>query len=223
MAAYPGCTLGSNINFSPTNYLAGGKSDPAVLVAMTSLPGSGCQAAMTQNQVKMCPSTKYELTFAMGYVNKVGNDMVTSNADCTVRWLTGPPDSWNNNGGFQSSPDYKIGLNNGGYKTFGPWSLHVSEGETGVTKVKKSFYVNLTAVINCGNAQNGAGRFIIRDVQLNPVGSAKARSVEVRGVVGGNATAGDILEELKPYYPDVQPGDELTTSFVARTARLRLR
>jgi hypothetical protein len=29
----------------------------------------------------------------MGYVNQVGDSAIVSNADCTVRWLTGTPDS----------------------------------------------------------------------------------------------------------------------------------
>ncbi|KAI1761658.1 hypothetical protein GGR53DRAFT_504790 [Hypoxylon sp. FL1150] len=222
MAAYPGCTLGSNIDFSATNYLANGNSDPAVLVEMTSLPGDGCSAAMVQAQVKMCPNIAYEFSFAMGYVNQVGNSAVTSNADCTVRWLTGTPASWNSNDGYQSSDSYPIGISNANYKTFGPWSLHATEGDLGVTKVKKSLYVNLTAVIHCGGATGGAGRFVIRDIQMNPVGSLKARSPATLGEAfvvqprdDTNATSYNVTEELEPYYPDQKKGVVLLTSFVS--------
>ncbi|KAI1774641.1 hypothetical protein F4818DRAFT_442134 [Hypoxylon cercidicola] len=225
MAAYPGCALGSNIEFSATNYLANGNRDPAVLVEMTSLPGDGCSAAMVQKQVKMCPGVGYELTFAMGYVNKVGDSAVVSNADCTVRWLTGTPASWNGDDGYQSSDSYHIGISNANYKTFGPWSLHVSEGELGVTKVKKSLYVNLTAVIHCGNANGGAGRFVIRDIQMNPVGSLKARAPVM--ISDGlflqqrddNSTANNVTEELAPYYPDQANGAVLLTSFMTDAAK----
>ncbi|KAI4861962.1 hypothetical protein F4820DRAFT_460540 [Hypoxylon rubiginosum] len=221
MAAYPGCALGSNIEFSATNYLANGKSDPAVLVEMTSLPGGGCSAAMAQARVKMCPGVAYEFSFAMGYVNKVGDSAVTSNADCTVRWLTGTPASWDGNDGFQSSDSYPIGKSNPNYKTFGPWKLHATEGDIGVTKVKKSLYVNLTAVIHCGNADGGAGRFVIRDIQMSPVGSLKkARTIGEESFVlgqrdGGNDTvaANNVTEELAPYYPDQEKGAVLITSF----------
>ncbi|KAI2602387.1 hypothetical protein GGR54DRAFT_504900 [Hypoxylon sp. NC1633] len=223
MAAYPGCTLGDNIQFSPTNYLANGNSDPAVLVAMTSLPSSGCEAAMVQAQVKMCPGIKYELTFAMGYVNKVGDSMVTSNADCTVRWLTGTPATWDSNENYQYSDSYPIGLNNPNYKTFGPWKLHVTEGDPGVTKKKKSLYVDLTAVIHCGNAAGGAGRFVIRDIQMNPVGQLKARSPTIGDEKAGlvlqrDDSATNITEELAPYYPD-QKGEVLTASFTTNAAK----
>ncbi|KAI1382160.1 hypothetical protein F4677DRAFT_439963 [Hypoxylon crocopeplum] len=218
MAAYPGCTLGSNIEFSATNYLSNGKSDPAVLVEMTSLPSQGCEAAMVQKQVKMCPGIKYEFTFAMGYVNKVGDSQVVSNADCTVRWLTGTPSSWNSNDNFQSSASYPIGISNANYKTFGPWTLHATEGDPGVTKVKKSLYVDLTAVIHCGNANGGAGRFVIRDIQMNPVGQLKARIPTIGEEKAGlvlqrDDSATNMTEELAPYYPDQKKGAVLITSF----------
>ncbi|KAI1383093.1 uncharacterized protein F4822DRAFT_440774 [Hypoxylon trugodes] len=224
MAAYPTCTIGDNIEFSGTHYIANGGSDPAVLVEMTNLPNDGCHAAMVQSQVKMCPGIQYEFTFAMGYVNKVGDSMVTSNADCTVRWLTGTPTTWTGSDNFQSSDTYQIGVNHANYKTFGPWTLHVSEGETGVTKVKKSLYVNLTAVIHCGNANGGAGRFIIRDIQMNPVGSLKARSptigdVKEDPILQRRDSATNITAELEPYYPDQKKGEVLLTSFTTNATK----
>ncbi|OTA97444.1 hypothetical protein M434DRAFT_391906 [Hypoxylon sp. CO27-5] len=221
MAAYPGCTLGDNIQFSATNYQANGKSDPAVLVQMTNLPGSGCQAAMVQKQVKMCPGIQYELTFAMGYVNMVGNSQVQSNADCTVRWLTGTPSSWNNNDNYQSSSTYSIGLNNNVYKTFGPWSLHVAAGDAGVTKQKKNLFVDLTAVIQCGNANGGAGRFVIRDVQLNPVGQVTRSIGEEKAnvILERDDAATNITVDLAPYYPDQKKGAVLITSFTANVTK----
>lgn len=224
MAAYPSCTLGDNIKFSATNYLANGKSDPAVLVEMTSLPSQGCEAAMVQAEVKMCPGIKYELTFAMGYVNKVGDSQVVSNADCTVRWLTGTPATWNSNENYQSSDSYPIGLNNANYKTFGPWKIHATEGDAGVTKIKKSLYVNLTAVIHCGNANGGAGRFVIRDVELNPVGQLKARALTIGAEKAGlilqrDDSATNVTEELAPYYPEQKKGVVLVTTFTANVTK----
>ncbi|KAI1135037.1 hypothetical protein F5Y05DRAFT_406192 [Hypoxylon sp. FL0543] len=223
MAAYPGCTLGSNIEFSATNYQANGNSDPAVLVEMTSLPADGCSAAMVQKQVKMCPGIKYEFTFAMGYVNMVGNSQVQSNADCTVRWLTGTPSSWNTNDNFQSSSSYNIGLNNNAYKTFGPWDLHVSEGDPGVTKVKKNLFVDLTAVIHCGNANGGAGRFVIRDIKMNPIGQV-TRSLTIGEEKAGlilerDDSASNVTSELAPYFPDQKKGAVLVTSFTKNVAK----
>ncbi|KAF2112387.1 hypothetical protein BDV96DRAFT_602304 [Lophiotrema nucula] len=228
MAAYPGCTLGSNIDFSPTNYIdQNNNKNRAVLVEMTSLPSSGCQAAMVQAAVKMCPGIQYELTFAMGYVNQVNDNPVQSNADCTVRWLTGTPQPWNSNGAFQSSPNYNIGVSNANYKTFGPWSLHVSKDDAGVTYHKKSNFIDLTAVINCGGATNGAGRFVIRDVQMNPVGSVKkGRSVtepltlENGGIVLRRADGGNITDELAPYHPELKV---LVTTFDKEAANLTKR
>ncbi|KAI2629159.1 hypothetical protein GGS26DRAFT_591828 [Hypomontagnella submonticulosa] len=221
MAAYPGCTLNDNIKFSATNYVANGNRDPAVLVEMSNLPGQGCEAAVVQKQVKMCPGLKYELTFAMGYVNKVGDSQVVSNADCTVRWLTGTPGSWNANDNFQSSDSYNIGISNPNYKTFGPWKLHVAEGEPGVTKVKKNLFVDLTAVIHCGNANGGAGRFVIRDVQMQPVGSVKRdATIDAGKIVWERDSAPtNMTQELEPYVPAQKTGDVLITSYAAKAAK----
>lgn len=179
-SAYPGCTLDSNINFYVTRYISQGhpNGEPAALVEMTSLPAAGCQAALVQTQVKMCAGFKYELKFAMGYVNQVGNDAVVSDADCIVRWLTGKPSSWDGLDGFQRSPEYKIGKSNPTYQTFGPWSLSVAEGQTGVTKRKKDLLVDLTAVIHCYKT-GGAARFILRAIELNQVGTTRKRSLNI--------------------------------------------
>jgi hypothetical protein len=209
MAAYPGCSLGDNIKFLGANYLASGKSEPSLSVQMQNLPGQGCAAALVQKQVKMCPGIKYELSFAMGYVNKVSDSQVVSNADCTVRWLTGTPGSWNSNDNYQSSPNYEIGFNHPSYKSFGPWTLHVSEGDLGVTKKKKkkNLFVDLTAVIQCTGPAGGAGLFVVRDIQLNQVGFVKARSLitddekENRVLERAGPTT-NITEQLAPYFPD---------------------
>lgn len=220
MLAYDTCTLGDTIKFSPTKYLFNGGSDPAILISMTNLPSQGCLAALAQAQVKMCPGIQYEFTFAMGYVSIVNNDPVVSNAECTVRWVTGTPDVWTSNGNFQYSDTYHMGpSSNPYYKTFGPWSFHVAKGDPGVTKSHKQLYINLTAVINCGGATNGAGRFVIRDIQLNQVGSVQKRSltigekVELRGMSVSNVT-----EDLEPYYPDQKV---LITSATKNSAKRR--
>lgn len=59
----------------------------------------------------MCPGFNYDLTFSMGYV-KINGQLVSSLADCDVRWLTGKPDTWSDDDGFQSSPSYPIGASN---------------------------------------------------------------------------------------------------------------
>lgn len=225
MKAYPGSTLGQNVEFSFANYQANGASNPSLFVEFTNIQSGGRQAAVVQDKVKMCPGFKYELTFAMGYVNQVGDDSVTSNADCKVRWLTGTPDSWNNNDGYKSSEEYRIGVNSNAYKTFGPWTLTAAEGEKGVTRVKKDLFVSLTAVISCEGPNGGAGRFALRDVKMNPVGSAKARSLTLGDELADSTDARTWSlktrqEEPRPYNP---PDEVLSISFVPKEAKLRNR
>jgi hypothetical protein len=76
---------------------------------------------------------------------------------------------------------------------FSPWSPHIAKGDPGVTKDKGDLFVDLTAVINCGNANGGAGRFVIRHIEMNPVGQLKARSI------GDEETRGLILERARCY------------------------
>ncbi|KAI8966025.1 hypothetical protein F5Y11DRAFT_236586 [Daldinia sp. FL1419] len=216
MAAYPGCALNDKIKFEGVNYLANGKSDSAISVEMSNLPSQGCEATMVQKQVKMCPGIKYDFTFAMGYVNQVGGSQVVSNADCTVRWLTGTPSSWTGVDGFQSSPSYSIGISNPNYKTFGPWSLHVSENEVGVTKVKKDLFVDLTAVIHCAGPTGGAGRFVIRDIKMSPVGQIQTRETigeEPAYIMERASATTNITEKLAPYYPAQKKGEVIVVSF----------
>ncbi|CAO2648150.1 Nn.00g090720.m01.CDS01 [Neocucurbitaria sp. VM-36] len=228
MSAYSGCTLGTNILFAPAVYTdsSGGKNN-CLFVEMTDLPAAGCQASVVQAEVNMCPGIKYEMTFAMGYVNAVGNSAVLSNADCTVRWVTGTPSTWNSNENYQYSSDYKIGVNANSYKTFGPWTLHVTKGEPGVRNFRGDLFVNLTGIINCQGPVDGAGRFALRDVKMTPVGSVrKVRGLTVGEELGrekedegegevevlGNLTRSDALE-LQRYYPGLRPGEVIDIRF----------
>lgn len=225
-AAYPGCTLGTDIIFSATEYTPEtGSAVTALSVEMTNLPSTGCQAAVSQTQVKMCPGLEYELYFNMGYVNEVGDSSVTSDADCTARWLTGTPDSWNSYDSFQSSDYYSIGASNPDYETFGPWSLTVAAGDPGVTQYKANLYVDLTAVLSC-NA-GGTGRFIITDVELNAVGVAK-RSLTIGKEKAGlslqqrDSNVTNISVALAPYYPAQKEGAALITGVKSNKKRSRL-
>ncbi|KAK0643373.1 hypothetical protein B0T16DRAFT_447339 [Cercophora newfieldiana] len=172
-SAYPGSVMPTDIEFSATNYGFTGGSTTALFVEMKNLPSGGRQALLTQKKVKMCPGFKYELTFNLGYVNQVSGSSVVSDATCDVRWLTGPPSGPNTNDNFQSSDRFSIGTNNKAYRTFGPWSVAVKEGDPGVTKIKRSLYIDLSAVISCGSGSNG--RFILTDIQMNPVGFANLK------------------------------------------------
>lgn len=208
IAAYPGCVLGTDIIFSPTIYsIQGGGSTYALGVEMTNLPNDGCQAVVSQAQVKMCPGFNYELTFSMGYVNQVSGSDVVSNADCQARWLTGTPDTWNDLDGFQASPYYSIGISNPTYATFGPWALSVAAGDNGVTQSGPNLYVDLTVVLDCYTPLDGTGRFVITDIELNAVSAITPRSLTI-----GEEKAGIIFEQrdkivtnmseaLAPYYP----------------------
>ncbi|KAF1842220.1 uncharacterized protein K460DRAFT_409637 [Cucurbitaria berberidis CBS 394.84] len=236
MAAFPGCELGDKIKFAPTNFIdSSGGRNPAVLVDMSSLPNSGCQAAMVQADVKMCPGIKYELTFAMGYVNQVNNDAVVSNANCIVRWLTGTPTVWDNNGDYQSSINYNIGIGNPYYKGFGPWTLHVAKGDPGVRHFRGDLFVNLTAVISCGGATGGAGRFVIRDVKMTPVGSVKKRSFTVgegpafssnrqaRGLIlPPNNSTTKVTQEIAPVTSTTSTPQDITPANITTNITLEL-
>lgn len=220
MAAYPGSTLGTDIVFGASRYTPQtGSAVYALSVTMNDLPAEGRHAAVTQKKVKMCPGFVYELTFSMGYVNQVNDGAVTSNADCTARWLTGAPSAWNVNDNFQSSASYSIGASNPTYATFGPWTLNVKEGDAGVTKNKANLYIDLTAVVSCNTPLGGTGHFIITDVEMNPV-----RQVTKRSPTIGEQTAGLALEQrgnsvtdisaaLAPYYPAQKEGEELVEAF----------
>ncbi|KAI0133706.1 hypothetical protein BJ170DRAFT_174149 [Xylariales sp. AK1849] len=220
MAAYPDSALGTDIVFGASRYTPQtGSTVYALSITMNDLPAGGRHAGVTQKNVKMCPGFNYEFTFNMGYVNQVNSGAVVSNADCTVRWLTGMPDTWDGNSGFQTSPSYSIGASNPTYETFGPWALTVKEGDTGVTKVKASLYVDLTAVVSCNTPVGGTGHFIITDVEMNPTTQTTKRSPTIGEQAAafaleqrdGNAT--EISETLAPYYPAQQGGAELFESY----------
>ncbi|KAK4504764.1 hypothetical protein PRZ48_002726 [Zasmidium cellare] len=176
-AAYPGCTLGSNVNFGPATYTgANGQSISAISVEMTNLPGSGCQGAVTAINAKMCAAFNYELTFTMGAVGQVNGQNVNSNAQCTVYWATGPPGSPGNNGNYQSSPSFSIQTNSNTFKTFGPWGpIHVKQGDPGVEMHHGNLYVQMTAVISC-KSTGGDGYFALGDIELNQVGTASKKA-----------------------------------------------
>lgn len=183
---------------------------------MNNLPSEGRHAAVVQKQVKMCPEFNYDFTFNMGYVNQVNNGAVTSNADCTVRWLTGTPSAWNTNDGFQSSATYSIGASNPTYSTLGPWSLRVAEGDTGVTKVKASLYVDLTAVVSCNTPVGGTGNFIITDVEMNPVSQSTSRSPMIDDgstLEQRDSSATNISAALAPYYPTQEESEPLIATY----------
>ncbi|KAK0619974.1 hypothetical protein B0T14DRAFT_585915 [Immersiella caudata] len=208
-AAYPPSSMPSDIQFSAANYLFPGGSITSLSIGMTNLPSSGRQAVVTQKKVKLCPGFKYELIFNLGYVNQVGGSSIVSDADCDVRWLTGPPSGPFTNDNFQSSDKFTIGTSNKAYRTFGPWSLAVKEGDPGVTKIKRSLYIDLSAVISCRSGSNA--RFVITDIQMNPVGFTKREEhgrlgLEMRsddapeGDGDVQATSGD-APDLKPLAP----------------------
>jgi hypothetical protein len=224
-AAYPNCTLGTDIIFSPTEYTPQtGNSTLALAVEMTNLPSSGCQAAVSQPGVKMCPGFNYELTFSMGYVNEVGGSSVVSNADCQARWLTGTPDTWDDTDSFQASPYYSIGYSNPDYATFGPWSLSVAAGDPGVTQTGPNLYIDLTVVLDCYTPLDGTGRFIITDIELNAVSAITTRSVTIGKKEAGitfnqrDISAANMSAVLAPYYPT----QEVTSSgFTSATLKGR--
>lgn len=214
LAAYGDAVLKTDIVFSPAIFTPqSGSSVYALSVTMNNIRTGGFHAALTQKNVKMCPGFNYDLTFSMGYVNQVNDAAVTSNADCYVRWLTGPPTVWSANEGYQSSPNYQIGASNPTYKTFGPWGVSIKEGDTGVTKVKANLYVDLTAVISCDTPVGGTGNFMITDVEMNQVGMSSKRAPigEVEAALAlqqRDSSAINITEALQPYYfpqTDVAP------------------
>ncbi|KAL1897449.1 hypothetical protein Sste5346_004187 [Sporothrix stenoceras] len=169
VGAYAGTTLGTNLDFGPTLFTdQSGNQVYAMGVTMVNITSGGFHGYIEQKNVKMCPGFNYDLTFSMGYVNEINGQLVSSLADCEVRWLTGKPDVWSDDDGFQSSPNYPIGASNPTYATFGPWTLNVVEGETGVTKTSFNYYVDLTAVVSCNTPVDSSGYFIITDVLLTP-------------------------------------------------------
>ena len=206
-AAYPECQLGTNITLTPSYYTPqNGQTVISLGVDMDQIPAAGCQMALSQANVKMCPGFQYELTFSMGYVNEVGDSMVISNADCTVRWLTGKPDQWSDNDGYQTSPSYSIGASNPTYETFGPWSFNVAAGQQGVVQTGPNLYIDLTAVLACNTPFNGTGRFIITFIQLEPVGTAITSKRAAAGLDAFLLDERDltgIANTLEPYYPDI--------------------
>ncbi|KAH8657762.1 hypothetical protein BX600DRAFT_438950 [Xylariales sp. PMI_506] len=203
MAPYNGAKLGTNIILDYTQYYSSsGEVVYALGVEMDNLPAGGTHFALSQANVKMCPGFIYELTFAMGYVNVVNNGTVTSNADCTARWLTGPPSAWNVNDNFQTSPTYSIGASNPTYQTYPGWQFHVTEGDSGVTYTNPNLYIDLTAVVSCNTPTGATGHFVITDVELNQVGTvppSPKRNVSLRQERDGGAF-NNITEALQPYY-----------------------
>jgi len=50
----------------------------------------------------------------------------------------------------------------------------------GVTEVGPNLFLDLTAVLDCGNAAGGQGVFALTDIEMTPVSAvAKARSLEL--------------------------------------------
>lgn len=176
VGAYTGTTLGTNLDFGPTIFTdQSGNQVYAMGVTMVNITSGGFHGYIEQKNVKMCPGFNYDLTFSMGYVNEINGELVSSLADCDVRWLTGKPDTWSDNDGFQSSPSYAIGASNPTYATFGPWQLNVVEGQTGVTKTGFNYYVDLTAVVSCDTPVDSSGYFIITDVLLTPMSAVTSK------------------------------------------------
>jgi hypothetical protein len=188
VAAFPGTTLGTDVTFGASLYTydASKPAVNAISVTMNNLPSGGFDVMLSQSGVKMCPGFDYELKFNMGYVNQVNGAGVTSNADCQVRWVTGPPSGPDTSDSFKSSPWYYIGASNPTYMTFGPWSVgSVQEGDAGVTKQGASLFIDLTAVISCRTPVGGYGDFIITDVELNAVGVASSKRSVDKGAAAG--------------------------------------
>lgn len=216
MAAYPGSTLGTDIVFGASRYTPQrGDIVYALSATMKDLPSGGRHAAVTQKskKVKPCPGFDYEVTFNMGYVNQVNSGAVTSNADCTVRWLTGTPSAWDSNGGVQSSASYSIGASNPTYAAFGPWKLSVAEGEAGVTKSRASlYYIDLTAVVSWNTPVGGTGHF-----KMNPTGQSTKRCPMVdehpNTLEQRESSATNISAALAPYYPSQKDGADLEETF----------
>jgi hypothetical protein len=141
----------------------------------------------SRKESSSAPVSNYELIFNLGYVNQVDGSSIISDANCDVRWLTGPPSGPFTNDNLLSSDKFTISASNQAYRTFGPWSLAVKEGDPGVTRIEKSLYIDLSAVISCSSGSNA--RFVMADIQMNPVGFAKSggerglHALEMRGGV----------------------------------------
>jgi len=102
------------------------------------------------------------------------------------------PSTPSSDGGFKVSPWYTIGASAQTYRTFGPWIMgSAKEGDVGVTKVKASLYVDLSAVISCTTPVGGFGNFIITGITMDPVSKADKRSP----TLGGEAIALPVVEE----------------------------
>lgn len=221
VGAYSGTALGTDLQFGPTLFTASnGDQVYAMGVTMLNIPSGGYHGYIEQPNVKMCPGFSYNFAFSMGYVNQVNNNDVSSLADCYVRWLTGNPSVWNENDGFQSSPNYDIGASNPTYATFGPWTLNIAEGDPGVTKDSYNYYVDLTAVVSCDTPVGDSGYFIITDVQMTPTSTITKRSgppAEDANTswprdANANAYVKKSANETEPY----SPGELVYTSYVKK-------
>jgi len=139
-----------------------------------------------------------------------------------VQWFTGTPDAYGNTDGFQSSPTYSIGPNNPTYQTYGPWSLTVANGSAGVTEVGPNLFLDLTAVLDCGNAAGGQGVFALTDIEMTPVSAvAKARSLEAveHERLSANEIRGRSIDGLGQLtaYP---LGELVASTYIAKSANL---
>lgn len=218
-----GTVLGTDVTFSASSYTYD-PTKPATRafgVSMKNIRAPGFNFKLSQKNVKMCPGFKYELKFNMGYVNQVDGAGVISNADCQVRWLTGPPSTPDSNDGFKSSPWYSIGISNPTYQTFGPWAVgSVKAGDPGVTKVKANLFIELTAVVSCRKPVGGSGQFIITDVQLNQVGMAKrSEDDSVRHLEQRNTTS--VVSRPSVEFEPIGPLQHTESTFVKVSARRR--
>ncbi|KAK0616997.1 hypothetical protein B0T14DRAFT_524149 [Immersiella caudata] len=213
LAPYPGTTMGAGMNMEPiaTNYKYDPAKDPVMAIGFkaNNIPAAGYHLLLSQKEVKMCEGFNYEMTFALGFANQLNGEGVVSNADCKVRWLTGPPSAHNTDDGYKSSLSYSIGSSNPTFKTFGPWTLNVKKGDKGVTSSHGNLYIELSAVISCYQPPGGYGLFILTDVQMNPIGKVSKRMETL-----GNETFGfplidsreiapvDMESLLQPYHPE---------------------
>lgn len=221
VGAYSGTTLGTDLQFGPTLFTASnGDEVYAMGVTMNDVVSGGFHGYIEQPSVKMCPGFNYDLTFSMGYVNEINGEPVSSLADCYVRWVTGKPAVWSDNDGFQFSPNYDIGASNPTYATFGPWTLNVVEGETGVTKDGYNYYVDLTAVVSCDTPIGSSGYFIITDVEMTPTSAVTSKREAAPGV--GNMSPANLhikqrdTNETVPYVPG-----ELTRSSYTKVPAIK--
>jgi hypothetical protein len=225
VSAFPGTTYGTDAKFGASlyTYAAGKPAVNAIGVSMNNLPsnGAGFSLMLRQANVKMCPGFNYELKFNMGYVNQVNGQGITSNADCTVRWLTGPPSSPSTNDNYLSSPAYQIGASHPAYQTFGPWAVGAATvGQPGVTKQGPDLFIDLTAVITCASPPGGFASFVITDIELNPTTQVTKRSEEEEGSVRQLVEQRE--SDFKPVFVPIEPSKGVqNTTFVSVSARRR--